>query len=118
MKTLHGLVRAVVTATLLTAGLAGTTGVAHAATDHWGAVAFSPRSGHTGVSWDYPTAAAAAAKARDECGRSDCQAVVEVANGCAALAQAQNRAVGYAYAARCAPPRAAPSPPHSDAVRG
>lgn len=92
-------VRVLVALAVVAGGTAGTAGAADASTSRWGAIAFSPRTGHTGYSWDHPTAGAAARAAVRECGRSDCQTLVTVANGCAALAQAPNRALGWAYGA-------------------
>lgn len=66
--------------------------------NYWGAIAVSVRTGAIGNSWDYASASAAQKAARKRCGASDCVAVVTVANGCAALAQARNRALGWAYA--------------------
>lgn len=98
------LTRALATVALVAAGVVGPTGVADASAYHWGAIAFSPRTGNAGYSWDHPTASAAARSAVRKCGASDCQTLVTVANGCAALAQAPNRSLGWAYAAS---PRAA-----------
>jgi len=83
-------------------GLAATPATSSAATSLWGAIAVSPATGHTGVSWNYPSATAAGTRARRECAAADCQVVVEVSNGCAALAQADNRALGWAARATLA----------------
>ena len=121
MTNFRGIVaRVVTTAAVATAGIIGTTGVAQAmapgpdyadtaatdyspasysTTNYYGAIAISVRSGNVGYAWDYPSADAARNGARNKCSRSDCRTVVVVANGCAALAQAQNRAIGWAWAA-------------------
>ncbi|MFC4944642.1 DUF4189 domain-containing protein [Pseudonocardia sp. GCM10023141] len=93
-------------ALVLGAGPAGATTIVPTTTvaatttaNHWGAIAISVRTGRTGYGNDYSTAAAASKAAVSKCGASDCQEVVRVANGCAAVAQAPNRAWGWAYAA-------------------
>lgn len=65
----------------------------------WGALAFSPSTGAVAYADDYPSLDAAAQSATSRCGVRDCQALVEVADGCASLAQASNGALGWAYAA-------------------
>ena len=113
--TIKGLVaRTVVTTMLVTAGLVGATGVAQADGGYWAAIALSGRTYATGYSWDHPTAGRARAAAVGECHRSDCRTIVVVQNGCAALAQAPNGALGWAYgasldAARRAAVRATPA---------
>jgi hypothetical protein len=57
------------------------------------------QTGNIGYSYEQPSASAASGAAVDECGASDCTAVVRVTNGCAAVAQAPNLAWGWAYAA-------------------
>lgn len=63
----------------------------------WGAIAVSPGRGNTGYTWDHASADSASGGAIARCGASDCQTVVVVSDGCAALAQASNRALGWAY---------------------
>ena len=57
---------------------------AFAAAD-WGAIAVSPRTGKTGVSYDYPTAHRAKRRALHECHQLGCRVAVWVANQYAAL---------------------------------
>jgi hypothetical protein len=72
---------------------------ASAAPNTWAAIAISVRTGNIGLAYEYPSGSAAAGAAVDECGASDCQEAVRVTNGCAAVAQAKNRAWGWGYAA-------------------
>lgn len=67
--------------------------------DQWGAIALSRSTGRTAYTWDYATAGAATRAAVAKCGVADCRAVVQVANGCAALAQAPSYALGWGYGA-------------------
>lgn len=64
----------------------------------WAAIAISPRTGNIGYTIDYPSQASAESSAVNKCGAHDCQVVVVVANGCAAVAQASNRSWGWSYA--------------------
>ncbi|GAA0944790.1 DUF4189 domain-containing protein [Pseudonocardia zijingensis] len=86
--------------TLLTAGasIMGAT-PASAAPGTWAAIAVSVQTGNVGWSYEQPSGGAAASAAVDGCDARDCQEVVRVTNGCAAVAQASNRAWGWAYAA-------------------
>ena len=100
--------RAIVTAALAGATLLLTAGPATAdsLTDMpvagvpggWAAIAISPRTGNVGYTIEYPTRASAESGAVSKCGAHDCQAVVAVSNGCAAVAQSSNRSWGWAYA--------------------
>src|SRR2546421_5243127 len=72
---------------------------ASAAPNTWAAIAISVRTGNIGYSYEQPSAGAAANAAVDACNARGCQAAVRVTNGCAAVAQASNRAWGWAYAA-------------------
>ncbi|HTF49901.1 MAG TPA: DUF4189 domain-containing protein [Pseudonocardia sp.] len=100
--------RAVVTATLTGAALLLTAGPAAAGSviegpvtgdpGAWAAIAISPRTGNVGYTFDHPTRSSAERGAVSRCRASDCQTVVVVANGCAAVAQASNRSWGWAYA--------------------
>jgi hypothetical protein len=72
---------------------------AHAAPGTWAAIAISVQTGNIGYAYEYPSASAASSAAVEECGARDCQEVVRVTNGCAAVAQAENLAWGWAYAA-------------------
>ncbi len=72
---------------------------ANAAPNTWAAIAISVQTGNIGYSYEQPSAGAAASAAVDECDARGCQAAVQVTNGCAAVAQARNRAWGWAYAA-------------------
>lgn len=72
---------------------------ANAAPNTWAAIAISVETGNIGYSYEQPSGAAAASAAVDGCDASDCQEAVRVTNGCAAVAQASNRAWGWAYAA-------------------
>jgi serine/threonine-protein kinase len=76
---------------------AGTAQAAPAYASYWGAIAFSPSTGSVGYSYDYPTLTSANGAARRYCRVRDCQVVVSVDHGCAALAQARNRALGWAW---------------------
>jgi hypothetical protein len=100
MKTTRSVIaRAAVTSVLASAAILLTGGQANAATDYWGAIAISPQTGNVGYSYDHPNDSAAARAAVNSCNASDCQAVVRVANGCAAVAQAPNLAWGWGYGA-------------------
>jgi hypothetical protein len=72
---------------------------ASAAPNTWAAIAISVQTGNIGYSYEQPSAGAAASAAVDECDARGCQAAVQVTNGCAAVAQARNRAWGWGYAA-------------------
>lgn len=91
--------RAAVTSALASAAIILTASPANAVTGYWAAIAISPQTGNVGYAWDYPTAADAESGAIRKCNARDCQAVVNVTNGCAAVAQARNRAWGWGYAA-------------------
>ncbi|MEJ3652654.1 DUF4189 domain-containing protein [Actinomycetes bacterium KLBMP 9759] len=65
---------------------------------YWGAIAISVRTGNVGYSWDHANASSASSTAVNKCNAGDCQTVVQVRNGCAAVAQATNRAWGWGYA--------------------
>ncbi len=100
MKPIRSLVaRAAATAVLATAPVLLTAAPAHAAPGTWAAIAISVQTGNIAYSYEHPSAAAAASVAVDKCNAGDCQAAVQVSNGCAAVAQAPNRAWGWAYAA-------------------
>ena len=58
----------------------------------------SRRTGSVAVAYDHLTSAASDAAANRECGASDCRVVVNVTNGCVALAQARNGAWRSAWA--------------------
>jgi hypothetical protein len=90
--------RAAAAAVLATAAALGTAIPASAApVNYWGAIAISVRTGNIGYSYDHPTAGSAVSAAVKGCRAADCQEVVRVANGCAAVAQAPNRAWGWGY---------------------
>ena len=72
---------------------------ASAAPNTWAAIAVSVQTGNIGYAYEQPSGAAASDAAEDKCGAGDCQEVVRVTNGCAAVAQARNLAWGWAYAA-------------------
>lgn len=97
-RTRNFIARAAVTSMIAGAAIAVSAGPANAATNYWGAIAISQRTGNVGYAWDHATSAGAANTAVSKCNASDCQAVVRVANGCAAVAQAPNRAWGWAWA--------------------
>jgi hypothetical protein len=86
--------RTATTALLVGATVAGTAGTAQAATatDHgyWASLSVSQRTG--AVAYNHATSAASDAAANRKCGASDCRVVVNVTNGCVALAQARNGA--------------------------
>jgi Domain of unknown function (DUF4189) len=92
------IVRAAVTTALAAGATVLAAAPASAAPNTWAAVAISVETGNIGYSYEQPSAAAAAGAAEDECGAGDCQEVVRVTNGCAAVAQASNLAWGWAYA--------------------
>jgi hypothetical protein len=91
---------AVIAASTVLLGVsAGPAGAATSASrTYWGAIAVSPSTGRVTGSWDYPTRATADRAAIKHCGIRDCRAVVSVANGCAALAQASDGSLGWAWA--------------------
>ena len=60
------------------------TGAAQAA--EWGTIAYSPGSGATGFSYNWPNEVDAEITALDGCGRSDCVTAVNFHDGCGALA--------------------------------
>lgn len=92
--------RTAVASALAGAALIGTAVPASAApVDNWGAIAISVRTGNIGYAYDQPSAGSAVNAAVRKCGASDCQEIVRVANGCAAVAQAPNRAWGWGYGA-------------------
>jgi Domain of unknown function (DUF4189) len=92
--------RAAVAAALATAPVLLSAAPAQAATPGtWAAIAISVQTGNVGYSWNHPSATSAADAAVDKCNARGCQTVVRVSNGCAAVAQAPNRAWGWAYAA-------------------
>jgi len=72
---------------------------ASAAPNTSAAIANSVRTGNIGYSYEQPSAASASDAAVDVCNARGCQEAVRVTNGCAAVAQASNRAWGWAYAA-------------------
>lgn len=97
-------IRSMITrAAVATAIAAGTTVLAavpaHAAPNTWAAIAISVETGNIGYAYDHASPSSAANAAENECGASDCEEVVRVTNGCAAVAQAPNLAWGWAYAA-------------------
>ena len=58
----------------------------------YGAIAWDKETGHSGWSWDQPTAAKAKEVALSHCGTSGCKVVMEsVAKQCAALATTEDR---------------------------
>ena len=100
------------------ATVAYTENVASAATNYWGAIAISPRTYDAGYAWDYRSQASASKAAVGRCGVRDCQTVVVVANGCAALTEADNYALGWGYgASRSAAERAALNATHGRHAR-
>jgi hypothetical protein len=101
MKPIRSLAaRAAVAAVLATAPVLLTAAPAHAAAPGtWAAIAISVRTGDIGYSYNHPSAASASSAAVDKCDARDCQEIVRVSNGCAAVAQAPNRAWGWSYAA-------------------
>jgi hypothetical protein len=95
-------IRSTITRTAVVAAIAaGATALgaapAQATTGSWAAIAFSVRTGAIAYAVDRPSATAASDAAEHRCGAADCRAVVHVTNGCAAVAQAPNRAWGWAY---------------------
>jgi len=94
--------RAAAVVCVATAFLGLTAGTADAATStrkyYWGAIALSLSTGRVGASYNYATKTAGNRAAVKRCGSGDCQVVVSVANGCAALAEASNGNLGWAYA--------------------
>lgn len=95
--------RTLATTALVAALAAEAAGNAEAATPDiasgpWAAIAVGPTSGHTGYARNYPSQNTVADAARRACNARDCRSVVEVSNGCAALAQAPNTSLGWAYA--------------------
>jgi hypothetical protein len=100
MMTIRSMItRAAVAAALATGATVLAAAPASASPNSWAAIAISVETGNIGYSYEQPSAAAAANAAENECGASDCQEVVRVTNGCAAVAQAPNLAWGWAYAA-------------------
>jgi hypothetical protein len=91
--------RAAVAVALATGAMVLSAAPASAAPSTWAAIAISVETGNIGYSYDQPSAAAASSAAVDGCDASDCQEVVRVTNGCAAVAQASNLEWGWAYAA-------------------
>jgi hypothetical protein len=96
-------IRSMITRTAVVTALAvGATALgaapASATPGSWAAIAISVRTGSVGYSIQQPSAAAAANAAEHRCGAPGCREVVRVSNGCAAVAQAPNRAWGWAYA--------------------
>jgi len=103
------------TRTVLSTAIAGavfalTTGTANAATDYWAAIAISPSTGNVGYTYNSASSGGAASGAVHKCGASDCQAVVRVINGCAAVAQAPDGSWGWGYAPPSAMRNTRPSP--------
>ena len=86
----------VVVAAGLTTGAAGT---ANAATDYFGSIAISVKTGNIGWAYDTATRADAEATAVQKCNAADCESVVWFQNGCGAVAQADNLAWGWGYGA-------------------
>lgn len=100
MKPIRSLLaRAAAASVLASAAVVLTAGTATAGTGSWAAIAISVRTGNIAYAYEHPSAASASSAAVDKCGASDCQEVVRVTNGCAAVAQAPNRAWGWAYGA-------------------
>jgi hypothetical protein len=100
MKQIRSLVaRAAVVTALAATPVVLSAAPAHAAPNTWAAIAISVQTGNLAYSYEQPTAAAASKAAVDKCNARDCQEVVRVTNGCVAVAQAPNRAWGWAYAA-------------------
>jgi hypothetical protein len=100
MMPIRSLITRTAVATALAAG-ATVLGAAPASATpgSWAAIAISVETGNIGYSLQQPSATAAADAAEDRCDAHDCQSVVRVTNGCAAVAQAPNLAWGWAYAA-------------------
>jgi hypothetical protein len=65
---------------------------------YWGSIAVSPHTGAVGTSYDHPSSRSANQAAIDSCGVWDCEVLIGVSAGCAAAAQAENRAWGGGYA--------------------
>jgi hypothetical protein len=100
MMTIRSMItRAAVAAALATGATVLAAAPASASPNTWAAIAISVDTGNIGYAVDHPSASAAASAAEDECGARDCQEVVRVTNGCAAVAQAPNLAWGWAYGA-------------------
>lgn len=57
------------------------------AEDNYGAIATSDATGRWGLTYDYPSRAAAERAAVKECGADDCQAEVWFVNSCGAVAK-------------------------------
>jgi hypothetical protein len=89
--------RAAAASAVATAALLATAIPADAATGTWAAIAISVQTGSIGLSYEQPSASAASRTAVHECGAGDCQEVVRVTSGCAAVAQAPDLAWGWAY---------------------
>ncbi|MBV9312174.1 MAG: DUF4189 domain-containing protein [Pseudonocardia sp.] len=91
------IIRIAVPSLLAAAAFIFSSGVANAQPDTWAAIAISMQTGNYGYTYDYPTLADAQYGAISQCSAADCQAVVWVTNGCAAVARAPN-AWGWGYA--------------------
>jgi hypothetical protein len=91
--------RAAITVALVTGATVLGAAPASAAPNTWAAIAISVETGSIGYAWEQPSGAAAARAAVAGCDARGCQEAVRVTNGCAAVAQAKNRAWGWAYAA-------------------
>ena len=89
------------------AGLSFAAGPAAAYSDYYGAIAVSVSTGNVGYSYDYESVGEAESAAIAKCGAGDCQSLVWVANGCAAVAQAPNLEWGSGYGASRADAEAA-----------
>lgn len=100
MMPIHSLITRTAVVTALVVGATGLgADPASAGPNTWAAIAVSVDTGNIGYSVQYPSARAASDAAKNRCGAPDCQEVVRVSNGCAAVAQARNLAWGWAYAA-------------------
>ncbi|AKG22898.1 DUF4189 domain-containing protein [Calothrix sp. 336/3] len=69
--------------------------------DNYGAIAYSRQTRANGTSWNFATRDAAERAAVRECerysGSGDCQSMIWFRNACAALAEADNGALGWAW---------------------
>ena len=72
-------------------------GFANSARADFGAIAYSPATGHIGYSWSAPSRARAEQAALNQCDRDDAEVLVWVENGYAALAVGQDGSYGYAW---------------------
>ena len=61
------------------------------------AIAYSPWTGNTGISWGQPTLGHAQSVALGYCASPDCHIAAWVNRGCTALAAGWNRQYGWAY---------------------